>query len=99
MKWGEKNHNAAMRSAMLVIAIASLAGCVRAPVSSAPRDLIEAAFVVLGVGGQAVARVITGSAECPIVVSTNRPGFLLLDHSGPARGTWRIEARDRRGDP
>jgi Calcineurin-like phosphoesterase len=32
------------------------------------------------------------------VVSSNRPGFLLLERDGPA-GRWRLDARDRRGDP
>jgi hypothetical protein len=33
------------------------------------------------------------------IVSTNRSGFLLLERSGPTGATWRIDARDRRGDP
>jgi hypothetical protein len=33
------------------------------------------------------------------VVSTNRAGFLLLERDGPAGGAWRLEARNRRGDP
>jgi hypothetical protein len=33
------------------------------------------------------------------IVSTNRPGFLLLERDRTTANAWRIEARDRRGDP
>ena len=57
----------------LVIACAWLAGCAQTPVSPERTAAIEAAFVVLGADGQAVARVITRSAECPVLVVDNAP--------------------------
>ncbi|HTS20505.1 MAG TPA: metallophosphoesterase [Casimicrobiaceae bacterium] len=32
------------------------------------------------------------------IVSTNRPGFLILEREGSIGDAWRIEVRDRRGD-
>jgi hypothetical protein len=53
--------------AVLCVA-ASLVGCVPTPTRSAAEGDIEAAFVVLGVAGQPVARVITRANECPVLL-------------------------------
>jgi hypothetical protein len=57
----------------LLLAAGLLGGCAQTAVAPEPADPIEAAFVVLGVDGQAVARVITRSAECPVLVVDDAP--------------------------
>ena len=51
----------------LLFAFALLGGCAQTAMGPAGSDPIEAAFVVLGVDGQAVARVITRAAQCPVL--------------------------------
>jgi hypothetical protein len=59
----------APRCASAIISVLLLGSCVRpAPtpeIETGSTDPIEAAFVVLGVGGQPMARVITRAADCP----------------------------------
>ena len=51
-----------------------VAACTQPPVSVEPvSDPIEAAFVVLGVDGQATARVITRAAVCPVLTVDDAP--------------------------
>jgi hypothetical protein len=50
-----------------LFAVALVGGCAQTAIAPAGSDPIEAAFVVLGVDGQAVARVITRAAQCPVL--------------------------------
>src|SRR5437764_1014283 len=56
-----------------IVAAAVLGGCTQTALSPERADRIEAAFVVLGIDGQAVARVITRADACPLVVVDDAP--------------------------
>ena len=73
MRRGANNKTDAMGNAILAVVVAFLAGCTQTAVSPERIDPIETAFVVLGVEGQAVARVVTRSAECPVLVVDEAP--------------------------
>jgi calcineurin-like phosphoesterase family protein len=70
---GEKNDRRSATSCSLLIAFACLAGCAQTTLSPEKTDAGEAAFVVVGVDGQAIARVITHSAECPVLIVDDAP--------------------------
>jgi hypothetical protein len=70
---GENNNRSWALRSSLVLAIAWLAGCAQPTISPGGADPIEAAFVALGIDGQAVARVITRSSECPVLVVDEAP--------------------------
>ncbi|HZI84139.1 MAG TPA: metallophosphoesterase [Casimicrobiaceae bacterium] len=57
----------------ILLAPGLLGGCAPAGVAPERTDAIDTAFVVLGADGQAVARVITRSAECPVLVVDDAP--------------------------
>ena len=58
----------------LLAAAALLAGCSQPPVAvESAADPVDAAFVVLGADGQAVARVITRAAACPVLSVDDAP--------------------------
>jgi hypothetical protein len=56
------------RVVALLWATACLGGCVPSPIRPVPEGDIEAAFIVLGVAGQPVARVITHANDCPVLL-------------------------------
>ena len=63
---GRIGYRSAARRASL-LAVALLCGCAQTALTPAGSDPIEAAFVLLGVDGQAVARVITRATQCPVL--------------------------------
>src|SRR5215470_16997294 len=68
--------------ASAVISVLLLGSCVRpapAPeVATSRTDPIEAAFVVLGAGGQPLARVITRTADCPVLQVDDLPQTMTV---------------------
>lgn len=68
------DNNNPRRTKRLFAAAVLLAGCAQPPVAvDSAADPVEAAFVVLGVDGQAVARVITRAAACPVLIVDDAP--------------------------
>ena len=68
------DNNEPRRTRRLFAIAVLVAGCAQPPVAVDPSpDQVDAAFVLLGVEGQAVARVITRAGACPVLIVDDAP--------------------------